>query len=152
MRPMSGKIMRVFVLVLVVMMLSASAMAEFSAAVFCPVMKVYFGPSTSSEQIGALRMGTTVTVEASSGDWARINYKGYVGFARVEDLISLEPVKTKTNHVSAILYITPNDLSPRWGTLDRNTTVYLRGMKGDLALISDKNMTVLAYIPMKYIG
>ena len=89
MRPMSGKIMRVFVLVLVVMMLSASAMAEFSAAVFCPVMKVYFGPSTSSEQIGALRMGTTVTVEASSGDWARINYKGYVGFARVEDLISL---------------------------------------------------------------
>ena len=152
MRPMSGKMMRVFVLVLVVMMLSASAMAEFSAAVFCPVMKVYFGPSTSSEQIGALKMGTTVTVEASSGSWARINYKGHVGFARVEDLMSLEPVQAKTNHLSPILYITPDNLTPRWGTLDRNTTVYVRGMKGDLALISDKNMTVLAYIPMKYIG
>ena len=152
MRPMSGKMMRVFVLVLVVMMLSVSAMAEFSAAVFCPEMKVYFGPSTGSEQIGALRMGTTVTVEASSGDWARINYRGYVGFARIEDLMSLEPVQARTNHMSAILYITPNNLSPRWGTLDRNTTVYVRGMKGDLALISDKDMTVLAYIPMKYIG
>ena len=152
MRPMSGKMKRVFILVLVVMMLSASAMAEFSAAVFCPVMKVYFGPSTSSEQIGALKMGTTVTVEAASGDWARINYMGYVGFARIEDMMSLAPVKTKTNHLSAILYITPDNLSPRWGTLDRNTTVYVRGKKGDLALISDKNMTVLAYIPMKYVG
>ena len=48
MRRMAGKMMRVFVLVLVVMMLTVSAMAEFSAAVFCPVMKVYFGPSTAS--------------------------------------------------------------------------------------------------------
>lgn len=152
MRRLSGKMMRVFVLVLAVMMLSVSAMAEFSAAVFSPEMKVYFGPTTASEQIGALKMGTTVTVEASSGNWARINYKGYVGFAKVEDLMSLEPVKTRTNHMSAILYITPDNMSPRWGTLDRNTTVYLRGRKGDLALISDKNMTVLAYIPMKYIG
>lgn len=152
MRPMKAKMKRVFIVVLVVMMLSVSAMAEFSAMVFSPKMRVYFAPTTASEQIGALVQGVTVTVEATGGEWARINYQGNVGFAKIEDMLSLAPVKTKTNHVSVILYITPNDLTPHWGTLDRNTTVYLRGMKGDLALVSDKDMNVLAYIPKKYVG
>lgn len=151
MRPMKAMMKRVLV-VLTVMMLSVSAVAECSALVFSPKMRVYFAPTTASEQIGALVQGVTVTVEAISGDWARVNYQGHVGFAQVGDMLSLAPAKTRTNHVSPILYITPDDLTPRWGTLDRNTTVYLRSWQGDLALVSDKDMTILAFIPKNYIG
>jgi len=147
MRPMSRKVMRIVALVLVMMLVSVSAMAEIRAMVFSSKMSVHFAPSSTSEQIGYLTKGTDFTVEATSGAWARINYKGHVGFAKIEDMLSLETVRAKITTLTPILYITRDNLTPRMGTLDRNTTVYLRGIKGDMVLVSDYSMNVLAYVP-----
>lgn len=147
MRAIGGKMKRVLAVVLVVMMLSVSALADMDAMVFSSGMKVYFYPSTSSEKIGTLPQGTEVTVEATSGSWARINYKGYVGFARISDMISLEPARARVNTPSVILYITRDNMTPQRGTLDRNTTVYVRSINGDLLMVSDYGMNVLAIIP-----
>lgn len=147
MRPMSGKVKRFIALVLVMMLVSVSAMAEMQAMVFSSKMSVYFAPSSASEKIGCLPKGTGITVEAVRGEWARVNYMGHVGFAKVEDMITLENVKASITTLTPILYITRDDLTPRMGTLDRHTTVYLRGIKGDKVLVSDKYMTILAYVP-----
>jgi len=151
MRHMTGKMKRIAALVLVLMMLSVSAMAEMEAVVFSSRMKVYFAPSTTSEQIASIKSGKTVEVEAVSNGWARINYNGTVGFAKVSDMLSLSPAKVKTVKVSPILYFTREDSTIRWGTLDRNTTVYLRSVNGDLALVSDVDMNILACIPLNCI-
>ena len=151
MRPMNGKWVRILMLVMVLMLAMSSALASFDALVFSPQMKVYFGPSSTSEQIGLLNQGVCVTVEASDGDWARINYKGHVGFSKVEDLMAVTPIEAKTNHAASVCYITRDNLMPRWGRIARETTVYVRGMKGKMLLISNEDLTILAYIPAKYV-
>jgi len=147
MRAIGGKMKRILAIVLVVMMMSVSALADMDAMVFSSGMKVYFYPSTSSEKIGTLPQGTAVSVEATSGEWARINYKGCVGFAHISDMISLEPARAKVNTPSAIVYITRDNMTPQRGTLDRNTGVYVRSVNGGLLMISDYGMNILAIIP-----
>ena len=146
----SGMFKKVVALVLLVSLLSITAMAEFDAYVLNSKMKVYFAPSTKSEKIGSLPQTTEVTVEATSGEWALINYKGYKGYAKVEDMVSEEPVaKMKTAAKTAIYYITPDNLTPRWNVLPADTTVYIRGMKDNLALVSNKDFTVLGYVQIE---
>lgn len=152
MRLLTGKMKRVLVLVMVLMLMTGSALASFDALIFSPQMKIYSSPSTSGTQIGYLKQGVSVEVEASVGEWAYIDYQGHKGFAKVSDMVSLATVKAKTNRVSPILYITKDDMTPRWGTLDRNTTVYMRSMNGDLYLVSDRDMNILAYIPKANVG
>ena len=147
MRANGGMMKRVLALVCVLMMLSVSALADMDAMVFSSKMKVYFYPTTKSEQIGELPRGAEVIVEATSGEWARINYKGYVGFAQISDMLSLEPARAKVNKTSAIMYITPDNMTPQSGTLSRGTTVYVRSINGDLLMVSDKDMNILAVIP-----
>lgn len=141
---------KVVALVLLVSLFSVTAMAEFDAFVLNSKMKVYFAPSTKSEKLGSLPQGTEVSVEAASGEWALINYNGYKGFAKIEDMVSEDPVATrKTSSKTAIYYITRDDLTPRWNTIPSGTTVYVRGMKGKYVLVSNKDFTILGYVPAK---
>lgn len=147
MRSMVQKMKMALVLALVVLMLSGSALADFSATVLSGKMKVYFAPTTASEQIGSLNQGATLTVEAYQGEWARINYKGHVGFAKIADMYSNSVYKYgKTKRDANIYYITRNNSNPQWGTLGKGTKVYIRGCKGDQWLVSNKNFTVLGYV------
>ena len=149
MRTLAQKMKRATLIALVVMMLSGTALADFNATVLSKKMKVYFAPSTASEQIGTLKRWTTVTVEAHQGGWARINYKGRIGFAKVADMYSNIVYKYgKLNKDAKIYYITPDNLNPRWGALGKGVKVYIRGCKGDQWLVSNKEMDVLGYVPM----
>ena len=146
MRSIVQKMKVSLILVLIVSMLSISALADFEAAVINKKMKVYFAPTTASEQIGSLKQGTVVTVEAHQNGWARVNYKGHIGFAKVEDMVSSKYTKAKTSAAALVYYITPDNTSPRWGALPKDTTVYIRGARDNCYLVSNKNFTVLGYI------
>lgn len=146
MRLMSGKVKRIFALVLV-LMLSLSAMAELSAAVLYPTMKVYFAPSTASEQIGLLPRGAMVTVKAVQNGWALIDWNGHLGFSKVEDMVSMSAVPCMLTDTTPVMYITRNNWNVRWSSLQKGTTVYVRGEKNGWMLISDANMNVLGYVP-----
>lgn len=146
MRSIVQKMKVSLILVLIVSMLSISALADFEAAVVNKKMKVYFAPTTASEQIGSLKQGTVVTVEAHQNGWARINYKNRIGFAKIEDMVSSLYTKAKVSHAALIYYITPDNTNPRWGALNKGTTVYIRGQRDQYYLVSNRDFTVLAYI------
>lgn len=141
------KMKQAVILVLVVAMLSGTALASFGAYVLPPKMKVYFAPSTVSEQIGYVCQGDSVVVEAFSGAWARVNYHGYVGFAEIKDLVRHEPIPAKLICDSQFLYITRTDWTPRMGMLGKGIVVYQRGIKDGYVLISDRGFNVLGYVP-----
>ena len=143
---------KVLILAVALMLAMAPAFAAMNATVFSPRMQVYFAPSTSSETIGALGQRTDVVIEALMGDWARVNYKGYIGFAPLSDMVVTDQYRTRTNRLSTIIYITRDNITPRYGTLDRNTPVFLRSLRGDYAMISDAGMNVLAIIPRANLG
>ena len=145
---MAQKIKRTLIVAFIVLMLSGTAMADFNATVLSSKMNVFFAPSTSSEKIGSLKNGTVFTVEAHQGEWARINYKGHIGFARIEDMYSNVVYKhAKAKIDTSIYYITRTDTTPRWGALGKGTKMYIRGQKGNYWLVSNKQFTVLAYVP-----
>lgn len=146
MRSIVQKMKVSLILVLIVSMLSISALADFDAAVISKKMKVYFAPTTSSEQIGSLKQGTVVSVEAHQNGWARINYKGHIGFAKTEDMLSSKYVKGKISQAALIYYITPDNTKPRWAALEKGTTVYIRGGRDQYYLVSNKDFTVLGYV------
>lgn len=149
MRSMAQKMKRTLIVAFIVLMLSGSAMASFDATVLSSKMKVFFAPTTSSKNIGSLKRGTVVTVEAHQGGWARINYKGNVGFARIQDMYSNIVYKNAKAKVdTTIYYITRNNFNPRWGALGKGTKMYIRGQKDNYWLVSNKEFTVLGYVPM----
>jgi len=78
---------RAFAAMLVLLLLSGQALAEFQAVVKSSSMKVY---STNRAQgkylLGALSKGIEVTVVATSGSWSRITYNGRVGYAQNKDM------------------------------------------------------------------
>jgi len=148
MRSMAQKMKRTLIVAFIVLMLSGTAMADFNATVLSSKMKVFFAPTTASENIGSLKKGTVVTVEAHQGDWARINYKGRVGFARIQDMYSNVVYKyAKAKKDTQIYYITRTNSNPRWGALGKGTKMYIRGQKDNYWLVSNKEFTVLAYVP-----
>ncbi len=101
MRAKFGFLKRVLVLVCVLMMVAGSALASFDAYVFPGTMKIY---DTPNHQIGALPMGTRVTVEAVSGNWSLINWNGHRGFARSEDMMAVNPIRSTTNRNDDLLH------------------------------------------------
>lgn len=149
MRLRAGMLKRIGVLVCVLMLTAGTALASFDALVFPGSMKVYATPTRS---VGSLPLGTRVTVEAVSGEWARIRWNGYVGFAKCEDMMATNPVKARTNRATTIEYITPDNLDPRRATLPAGVDVYVRGFRDGKVLVSNADFTVLGYISSRSIG
>lgn len=147
MRSILKKTARLTALLLVVTMLLTAALAQ-SAMVLVPSMNVYFAPSTSSEVIGKLPRYMTVDVQGTAGEWARINLNGYVGFAKIEDMVSYKYVNGRVTKDYPVMFITkdaPNTV--QWRVMPAGTKVQVRGAKGSLWLISNADCSVLAYIP-----
>lgn len=149
MRAKFGFLKRVLVLVCVLMMVAGSALASFDAYVFPGTMKIY---DTPNHQIGVLPMGTRVTVEAVSGNWSLINWNGHRGFARSEDMMAVNSIRSTTNRETTIYYITPDNFTPRTGTLPRGVDVYVRGFRDGMTLVSNADFTVLGYISSSNVG
>lgn len=135
-------------LVLVVAMLSGSAMAASkSAKVISSTMKVY--KSKGSGKLGVLRRGTSITVKGVSGSWAKISYRGKTGYARLKSIAFNSRVKAVTTEASSIKFITKSSYKKRTyytGTLAAGITIYLAGENGSNYLFYSEDGSAMGYV------
>lgn len=128
-------------LVLIGVLVCGSALAAgMSAKVFSPSMAIY--NKKGGTRFAALRRGTSFTVTAISGDWAKISYKGHSGYAKLKDIVFDSRVKAVTTRASSIKFVTKSSYKKGTyytGTLAKGVTIYLAGMSGDSYLFFNKN-------------
>jgi cell wall-associated NlpC family hydrolase/uncharacterized protein YraI len=136
---------RVIALVLVLSLLSVSALATFKANVLKVSMPVYASPKTSAKKLGSLSSGTEVTVVAYSGDWTKIRYKGHTGYAQFKYLSSQKRIKAYAKGRYAV-YTLPASSAKRLCTLSRGSTVYVAGKCGDYYLVENKSGSAAGYV------
>lgn len=136
---------RVCALVVTLMLLSASALASFKADVYKGSMPVYSSPATSATKLGSLESGTEVTVSAYSGDWAKISYKGYSGYAQIKYLSSQKRAKAYAKD-DAVVYTMPSSSSKKLGTLSAGDCVYMVGKCDSYYLIENSSGSASGYI------
>ena len=67
---------------LIIVLSTAPALASFSAMINNSGAKIY----SSSGSSGSLRKGTTVTVKDIEDGWAKITYKGLIGYVKTKYL------------------------------------------------------------------
>ena len=139
----------IVVLALVAVMLCSSAMAaSYGAKVLTNTMTVY---NSSKQSIGALTQGTSFTVKAVSGDWAKISYKGKTGYASLSNIIFNNKVKAVANQDTAIKFVTRESYANNQyysATLGAGTGVYVVGKKGTFALISNASGSAIGYVKL----
>ena len=139
---------------IVIMLLSfmaPGALAAFKANVYTSGMKVYKSPSTSAKLYGTLGKGAEFSVLAFSKGWARISYKGKIGYAQIKDMASQKRVKGYAK-VDAKVYEGASSSSEKLGTIEQGTAVYAVGINGDYLLVENRSGKISGYINKKYVG
>lgn len=144
---MRKMIKTVIVLALVAAMLCSSAMAAtVGAKVLATDMTVY----TSSKTVaGTLPQGTSIAVTDMSGDWLKIYYKGYTGYAHIKDVAFTTGIKAVANQDTALAFVTKasySDYTYYKATLSAGTGVYVVGKRGNYALITNSSGSALGYV------
>lgn len=147
------KIKRIAALLMTLLLLSGAfscaQAASYSAKVFTAAMRVYAAPSTSARGLGALGQGKSFRVTAISGGWARVEYKGKIGYARLDDMIfsnRIPGVVTKNcvfNYITKASYRNKEYYS---ATMQAGVKVYVVGVHGSYLLVSNAGGSILGYI------
>ncbi len=95
---------RILVLSLLAALLAGvPALADFDAVVTSSSMKVY-RQAEPHDQIGALPMGTVVTVKDYNGKAALISYNGKTGIVRINDLQRTVQAPAASNTAAKVMY------------------------------------------------
>lgn len=140
----------ILALALVAALLCGSAMAaSYGAKVLMPTMDVYGKSGSETVKLGELKQGTSITVTAVSGDWARISYKNRTLYAKLEDIIFNKRVKAVSTRSTSIKFVTKESYRESTyysATLAAGTTVYVVGKKGDSYLVSNASRSALGYV------
>ena len=141
---------RLAILTLAVALLCGSALAaSYGAKVLVPSMKVYGSSDGSAVELGALKQGTSITVKAVSGDWARISYKGRTLYAKLDDIIFNKHVKAVASRDTSIRFVTKESYAQNTyysATLSAGTSVYVVGKSGDKLLVTNASDSALGYV------
>lgn len=135
------------ILTLVCVMLlccSTAGAASFKATINSSSSKIYKSPSTSSVSCSGVK-NLTVTVTAYSGSWARITYKGRVGYMPIKYLNLVNRIKAYTTG-SATVYKSASSSSSKLGTLSRGSKVYVIGIDGSYCRVQDIDGRITGYI------
>lgn len=144
---MRKMIKTVIVLALVVVMLSSSAMAAVvGAKVLANNMTVY---NSSKGVAGTLPQGTTIAVTDMAGDWLKIYYNGYTGFANIKDVAFTTGIAAVANQDAPLVFVTKAsyaDYTYYKATLAAGTGVYVVGKRGNYALITNTTGSALGYV------
>ena len=139
----------IVVLALVAVMLCSSAMAaSYGAKVLTGTMTVY---TSDKQAAGVLTQGTSITVKAVSGDWAKISYKGKTGYASLSNIIFNNKVKAVANQDTGISFVTRESFANNQyysATLAAGTGVYVVGKKGTYALVSNGSGSAIGYVKL----
>lgn len=144
-----GKVFQALVaLTLIATLLCGSAMAaSMGAKALSSTMPVYSSPS---RVIGTLKQGTSFTVTAISGSWARIKYGKRTGYAKLSDIVFNSRIKAVSTKKSSISFMTKDSLKKNiyyTGTLRAGVPLYIAGINGNKLLFFDTSGKVMGYVP-----
>lgn len=146
---------RTIAVMLLLMMLPVSALADYAAVVTASKMKVYStNKANDNYYLGYLRKNIEFTVVATSGSWARITYQGRTGYAQLKDM------KKKTTSTKQLAYTTKmtklyqkaSSSSKVLNTLTADYPVYIVGSSGSYYLVTNYDGKGSGYIRKSYLS
>lgn len=126
--------------------------AKFTAEVIAEVMGCYKKASTASKYLGSLKKGVQVDIMDFGGGWAKIRYKGRIGYAKIEDMASNRRMLQYVNAESVPVYWEAHGFSFSPGSLKANQRVWLVGTKNGYWLIENDSGSIKVYIERDKIG
>ena len=123
--------------------------ASYGAQVLSSSMPVYAAKSTSSAKLGSLSQGTSFTVTAISGDWARISCGSRTGYARMRHILFDRHIAAVAVKDTKLTFWTKE--SQKRGvhyraTLAAGTKVYVVGMAEGRLLVTNASASALGYV------
>lgn len=144
------KTLKVFLaLLLIAVLLCPGALAaSYSAKVLTSSMTLY---SSSKESLGTLSQGTSFTVTAISGDWARITYRGNTYYAKLKDIIFSKRIAAVSTKKTSIRFVTKASYKANTyykANLAAGTSLYVVGLNGSNALVSNASGSALGYVSL----
>ena len=147
---MRGSLRRLCLALLMIALLGGSALgASYGAQALPSSMPVYASMSTSAAKLGSLSQGTSFTVTAISGDWARISYKNRTGYARMRHILFDRHISAVAVKDTKLIFWTKE--SQKRGvhyraTLATGTKVYVVGMAEGRLLVTNDTDSALGYV------
>ena len=147
---MRGSLRRLCLALLMISLLGGSALgASYGAQTLPSSMPVYASMSTSAAKLGSLSQGTSFTVTAISGDWARISYKNRTGYARMRHILFDKHISAVAVKDTKLTFWTKE--SQKRGvhyraTLAAGTKVYVVGMAEGKLLVTNDTDRALGYV------
>ena len=129
---------------MMLMLISPAALADFEAVVTSESMKVY-RQQAPHDQIGTLPKGTVVTVKDTNSQAALISYRGYKGIVHIDELeavksetsttIDLSDARTMVTTAKVKVYKKANTNTKKVAVLSKNQHVIVYEVKGKWAYI-----------------
>ena len=147
---MRGSLRRLCLALLMISLLGGSALgASYGAQTLPSSMPVYASMSTSAAKLGSLSQGTSFTVTAISGDWARISYNNRTGYARMRHILFDKHIPAVAVKDTKLTFWT--EASRKRGvqyraTLAAGTKVYVVGMAEGRLLVTNDTDSALGYV------
>lgn len=127
----------------------AALATSYSAKINSSACKVYKSASTSSKVLCSDVKDLNVSITGYSGDWAKIEYKGYTGYVKCEYL-TLRNRLTAYTAKSTPVYKRASS-SSKLGTLGTGSTVYVVGMDDGYYRIQNRSGSVTGYVKSGYL-
>ena len=140
----------ILAVVLLVACAPAALATSYSAKINSSACKVYKSASTSSKVLCSDVKDLSVSITGYSGDWAKIEYKGYTGYVKCEYL-TLRSRLTAYTAKSTPVYKRASSSSSKLGTLGTGSTVYVVGMDDGYYRIQNRSGSVTGYIKSGYL-
>ena len=147
---MKRRLRKMLIALLMLALLGGGALAaSYGAQVLPSSMPVYAAKSTSAAKLGSLSQGTSFTVTAISGDWARISYKNRTGYARMRHILFDKHISAVAVKDTKLTFWT--EASRKRGvqyraTLAAGTRVYVVGMAEGRLLVTNDTDSALGYV------
>ena len=135
----------ILAVVLLVACAPAALATSYSAKINSSACKVYKSASTSSKVLCSDVKDLSVSITGYSGDWAKIEYKGYIGYVKCEYL-TLRNRLTAYTAKSTPVYKRASSSSSKLGTLGTGSTVYVVGMDDGYYRIQNRSGSVTGYV------
>ena len=135
----------ILAVVLLVACAPAALATSYSAKINSSACKVYKSTSTSSKVLCSDVKDLSVSITGYSGDWAKIEYKGYTGYVKCEYL-TLRSRLTAYTAKSTPVYKRASSSSSKLGTLGTGSTVYVVGMDDGYYRIQNRSGSVTGYV------
>ena len=137
------RVLRALILVLAVVLASASALADSVEVRLNASTKVYQKASTSARSVKVPK-GLRVDLKACAKGWGKITYKGRAAYVKLKYLDRVDPLKAYVTEEASIYR--DSSASKKLATASAGTVVYVIGVDGSYVRVQNKSGTETGYI------